>query len=77
MVLATVIFVLALFLTSLILLARNSHWWRVVLIGAIMSGLGAFLWIPGEYGPSDRLKFGIDLKRRCGTDLQRQGAGRL
>ncbi len=51
----------ALFLGTAVLYAMNLHWWRVTLIAGVMFGAVALLWVPGVYGPSDRLKPGIDL----------------
>ncbi|MEM6258597.1 MAG: protein translocase subunit SecD [Planctomycetota bacterium] len=51
----------ALFLGSAVLYAMNIHWWRVSLIAAVLFGAVALLWVPGVYGPEDRLKPGIDL----------------
>ncbi|MFK7789552.1 MAG: protein translocase subunit SecD, partial [Phycisphaeraceae bacterium] len=51
----------ALFLGTAVLYAMNIHWWRIALIAGIMFGAVALLWVPGVYGPSDRLKPGIDL----------------
>ena len=50
-----------LFLGSAVLYAMNIHWWRVTLIAGVMFGAVALLWVPGVYGPEDRLKPGIDL----------------
>lgn len=61
MAITFLIIIAALFAGSAVLYAMNIHWWRVSLIGAIMFGAIALLWVPGVYGPSDRLKPGIDL----------------
>lgn len=51
----------ALFLGSAVLYAMNIHWWRVSLIAGVLFGAVALLWVPGVYGPENRLKPGIDL----------------
>ena len=66
-----IIIIAALFAGSAVLYAMNIHWWRVTLIGGVMFGAVALLWVPGDgdpnnegfdgYGPADRLKPGIDL----------------
>ncbi len=55
------IIIAALLLGSAVLYAMNLHWWRVSLIAGVMFGAVALLWVPGVYGPGDRLKPGIDL----------------
>jgi len=55
------IIIAALFLGSAVLYAMNLHWWRVSLIAGVLFGSVALIWVPGEYGPADRLKPGIDL----------------
>lgn len=49
------------FLGSAVLYAMNIHWWRVSLIAGVIFGAVALLWVPGVYGPENRLKPGIDL----------------
>lgn len=49
------------FAGAAVLYAMNQHWWRVSLICGVMFGAIALLWVPGVYGPGDRLKPGIDL----------------
>jgi len=61
MVIPFLIIIAVLLLGSAVLYAMNLHWWRVSLIAGIMFGAVALLWVPGVYGPSDRLKPGIDL----------------
>jgi SecD/SecF fusion protein len=61
MAITFLLIIAALFLGSAVLYAMNLHWWRVSLIAAIMFGAVALLWVPGVYGPEDRLKPGIDL----------------
>jgi SecD/SecF fusion protein len=51
----------ALFLGSAVLYAMNLYVWRITLIAGVLFGAIALLWVPGVYGPSDRLKPGIDL----------------
>ena len=55
------IIIAALFFGAAVLYAMDVHWWRVSLIAGIMFGAVSLLWIPGVYGPKDRLKPGIDL----------------
>jgi len=55
------ILILALFVGAAVLYAMNLHWWRVSLIGGVLFGAVALLWVPGVYEPADRLKPGIDL----------------
>ncbi|MBX2852507.1 MAG: protein translocase subunit SecD [Phycisphaeraceae bacterium] len=61
MAITFLLIIAALFLGSAVLYAMNIHWWRVSLIAAVMFGAVALLWVPGVYGPEDRLKPGIDL----------------
>ncbi|HEX7010209.1 MAG TPA: protein translocase subunit SecD [Phycisphaeraceae bacterium] len=49
---------LGLMLTSM---ARNSYWWKPLLVVLVLSLCGLMLWYPGRYGPSIRLKPGLDL----------------
>jgi SecD/SecF fusion protein len=51
----------ALLIGTAVLYAINIHWWRVLLIAAVMFGAVALLWVPGVYEPENRLKPGIDL----------------
>ncbi|MFI4861617.1 MAG: protein translocase subunit SecD [Phycisphaerales bacterium JB063] len=46
---------------ALVLYVMNQHWWKVSLIAAVIFGAVAMLWVPGLYGPGQRLKGGIDL----------------
>jgi len=40
---------------------RGSIWWKPLLILLVLSIGGMFLYLPGHYGPSERLKPGLDL----------------
>lgn len=61
MAITFLLIIAALLLGSAVLYAMNLHWWRVSLIAGVLFGAVALLWVPGVYGPSDRLKPGIDL----------------
>lgn len=46
---------------TLFFLARNTIWWKASLIGLVLALSILMIWYPGRYGPSQRLKPGLDL----------------